>query len=281
MAGAGLWIAAVLRWPLFAGLAVALGGIAGRGLASSQAGEGPVPLPSPWALRASLIGLAASVGLIIDWLTVRPRMASQGVIIAVELVSFAIAAILLRLRRPALAAWPLCAVIAAEGVRAHPEHIVPIGGALLTWAHLAPAALWAGMLCYTVRAAIAWRSDPAAVRRLVGLYSRAAAWLFAAVVITGITSALVLVPVHSLFSTSYGWVVIIKAVLVGVAAVLATRGRRWLRRGGASGEGPALATKLEAVTLIAVLAVTAILTGISPPRPPLTSAGHHLQAVRR
>jgi copper transport protein len=280
MASAGLWIAAVLRWPLFTGLAVAFGGIAGRGLASRHAGGGPVPLPGPWALRASLLGLAASAGLIIDWLAVRPRSTGPGVIIAVELVSFAVAAILLRLRRPGLSTLPLCAVITAEGVRAHPEHIVPVGGALLTWAHLVPAALWTGMLCYTVRAAIAWRSDPAAVKRLVGLYSRAAAWLFALVVITGVTSALVLVPVGSLVSTSYGWVVIIKAILVAVAAILALRGRRWLRH-PSPGQGAPTAAKLEAGTLVAVLAVTAILTGISPPRPPLTSAGHHLQTVRR
>jgi putative copper export protein len=65
---------------------------------------------------------------------------------------------------------------------------------------------------------VAWRADPAAVRRLVGLYARAAGWLFAIVVVTGVVCALVLVRVGSLLTISYGRVLIIKAVLVGVAA---------------------------------------------------------------
>src|SRR5207247_9361904 len=59
----GQWPTAVLRWALFAGLAVALGGLAGRGLAGLYKGSGPARLPPPWALRASLLGVAASAGL--------------------------------------------------------------------------------------------------------------------------------------------------------------------------------------------------------------------------
>jgi len=265
MASAGLWVTTVLRWLLFAGLAGALGGIAARGLASRHAGPGPARLPGPWALRASLLGLAACAGLAIQ---ARHGLlhTTQGVADVIEVAAFATAAALLRARRPGLASLPLCAVIGAEGFRAHPERIVPVGGALLTWAHLTPAALWAGMLGYSVRAAIAWRQDPAAVRRLVGLYSRAAGWLFAAVVVTGITSALVLVPVDDLLTTDYGRVLIIKAALVAVAACLALRGRRWLRSGPAPGAGPTLATRLEVGALAAVLALTALLTALSPPR---------------
>lgn len=262
MTGAGLWLTAAARWLLFTGLAVALGGVAARGLARRHAGPAPAPLPGPWALRASLLGLAASGVLALQ--AVADGQHGQAVIAVVEAASFAAAAALLRLRRPGLSTLPLFAVVGAEGVRAHPEHVVPVGGALLTWAHLVPAALWAGMLAYVVRAALAWRSDPAAVRRLVGLYSRAAGWLFAAVVVTGVTSALVLVPVGSLLTTGYGRVLIVKAALVAVAAVLALRGRGWLRR-GADG-GPALATRLEAGALLAVLAVTALLTVLSPAR---------------
>jgi putative copper export protein len=63
-------------------------------------------------------------------------------------------------------------------------------------------------------------------------------------------------------------VLIIKAVLVAVAAALAVRGRRWLRRDPAPGAGPALATRLEVATLAAVLAVTAVLTALTPVRTP-------------
>src|SRR5712692_9828386 len=60
----GQWPTAFLRWALFAGLAAALGGLAGRGLAIYYRGRrDPVPLPPPWALRASLLGATASAGL--------------------------------------------------------------------------------------------------------------------------------------------------------------------------------------------------------------------------
>jgi copper transport protein len=265
MASAGVWGTTVLRWLLFTGLATALGGIAARGLALRHAGPAPARLPGPWALRGSLLGLLASAGLALQ--THGGLLGTtQGVVDVVEMISFALAAVLLRLRHPGLATIPLYTVVGAEGFRAHPEHIVPVGGAMLTWCHLVPAALWAGMLGYVVRAAIAWRHDPAAVRRLVGLYSRAAGWLFGAVVVTGITSALVLVPLDRILTTGYGRVLIIKAVLVAVAAGLALHGRRRLRRDPPPAGGPALSTKLEAAALVAVLAVTALLTALSPPR---------------
>jgi copper transport protein len=166
-------------------------------------------------------------------------------------------------------------------VRAHPDGIVPVGGAMLTWAHLLPAAMWAGMLWYTVRAAVAWRSDPAAVRRLVRWYSLAAAWLFTLVVVTGVVTALVLVPVGSLLTTTYGRVLIVKAALVAAAASLAVAGRIWLRRAagpvpapGGPRSGPALATKLEVGTLAVVLAVTAVLTVLTPPQAPIRSLSY-------
>jgi copper transport protein len=193
------------------------------------------------------------------------------VIAAVEVAAFAAAAVLLRMRRPAWAVGPLLAVVAAEGLRAHPENVVPVWGAMLTWAHLLAAALWAGMLLYVVRAGITWREHPEAVRALVRLYSRAAAWLFSLVVVTGVVSALVLVPFRSLFTTDYGRILIVKAALVGAAAALALAGRRWLRRRPADRAGPALATRIEAAALAGVLAVAALLRTIAAPS--LASSG--------
>jgi copper transport protein len=289
-----LWVVALLRWLLLCALAGAIGGIAGRALARGQAGPGPAPLPGPWALRASFLGLAASAGLAIEILggnrlataLTHPSLSrllhtGDGVIAVVELASFAVAALLLRLGRPGLSVVPLLTVVGAEGFRAHPQGVVPVGGAMLTWAHLLPAAMWAGMLYYTVRAAVAWRSDPAAVRRLVRWYSLAAAWLFTIVVVTGVVTALVLVPVGSLLTTAYGWVLIAKAALVAVAASLAVAGRIWLRRRpgtasvpGGPRSGPALATRLEVGTLAVVLAVTAVLTLLTPPQPPVRPVAH-------
>ncbi len=282
----GQWPTAFARWVLFTALAAALGGLAGRGLAMYYRGRrDPVPLPPPWALPASLIGAAACAGLAVlilgggnlaagagSFSVPRLLASGPGVITGVEFASFAAAAALLRLRRPAWAVVPLLAVVAAEGLRAHPESVVPGGGAVLIWVHLLAAALWAGMLFYVVRAAIAWRADPGAVRGLIRLYARAAAWLFAVVVITGLVSALVLVrPLGDLLTTGYGRVLLIKAAVVAVAAALALAGRLWLRHRPQPGAGPAMATRAESGTLAGVLAVAALLSTLAAPA--LASSG--------
>ena len=152
----------------------------------------------------------------------------QGALTGIECAAFALAAGALRLRQPGLSVLPLLGVVLAEAIRAHPEGIVPVGGALLSVVHVLPAVMWAGMLAYTLRAALAWRQDPVAVRGLVRLYASAAVWLFAVVVATGVVSALVLVPLGSLLTTGYGIMVIVKAVLVAAVAVMAIAGRAWL-----------------------------------------------------
>ena len=48
--------------------------------------------------------------------------------------------------------------------------------------------------------------------------------------VTVALTALLLVPVADLLTTSYGRVLVVKAALVGVAAALAVAGRMWLRR---------------------------------------------------
>ena len=170
-------------------------------------GHCPGPLPPPWALRSSLLGLAATAALTVVVfsghallaLRLHPAVAAlltsgQGEIAGIECAAFALAAILLRLRRPGLSVLPLLAAVVAEAIRAHPQGIVPVGGALLSITHLLPAVMWAGLLLYTLRAAYSWRDDPAAVRGLARLYAKAAVWLFAGAVPTGVVSALVLVP---------------------------------------------------------------------------------------
>jgi len=273
-----LWLTGLARGLLFAGLAMALGGLAGRGLSRQYKGVRPGPLPGPWALRGSLGGLAASAALLITALigpglaTELARPAPPGLrsggtaeIAAVEVACFALAAILLRLRRSGLGALMLSGVVVAEGIRSHPEGVIPVAGAFVTYCHVFPAVLWAGMLLYALRAAIAWRADPVAAHGIIRLYATAAGWLFSIVIVTGVISALVLVPLGSLLTTAYGRFLIAKAVLVAIAAGLAFAGRMWLRRHPEASAGPALATKLEMVALAAVLAITGILTVIAPP----------------
>jgi copper transport protein len=275
-----VWETALARWLMLAGLCVALGGLAGRGLARQYKGRFPVPLPTPWALRGSLLGAVAAAWLALiaaggadpaAGLAHAGRLLSttEGKAVFAELVSFLIAAALLRLRQPGWSLVPLLAVVAAEGVRAHPESIIPVAGALITYCHLLPAVIWAGMLLYVLRTAVSWRDYPDDMRGLVRLYGNAAAWLFAVVVVTGVISALVLVPVSSLLTTAYGRILIVKAALVTAAACLAVAGRVWLRRRPARGSGPALATRLECGMLAAVLAVVALLTALTPPAHPI------------
>jgi len=282
-----VWESAVARWLVFAGLSVALGGLAGRGLARQYQGRFPAPLsaplPAPWALRGSVAGAAGSAWLVlialsgaglVTGLARAPRLFSTtpGAIAGVELISFAVAALLLRLRQPRWGVLPLAVVVLAEGLRAHPEAIIPVVGALITYCHLLPAVLWAGMLLYILRAAIAWRDYPEQMRGLMRLYAAAAAWLFALLVITGVISALVLVPLGSLLVTTYGRVLLVKAALVLAAACLAVAGRVWLRQRPGPGAGPGLATRLECGTLAVVLAVTALLTALTPPAHPVRPA---------
>ena len=127
------------------------------------------------------------------------------------------------------------------------------------------------------------------MRGLVRLYANAAVWLFAVVVLTGVVSALVLVPLGSLLSTGYGIMVIVKAVLVAFVAAAAIAGRAWLGRAVSAPEGrppgPARASRLECYGLAAVLAATAVLTVLTPPATPARGvtarAAHAVGSTRR
>jgi copper transport protein len=276
-----LWLTGIERGLMLAGLAIALGGIAGRGLSRQYKGERPAELPGPLALGGSLLGLAASAALLVT-AVIGPDIAARlaqpppsglrsggtAEIAAIEAVLFALSAIAARLRRTGLAAVLLSGVVLAEGIRSHPEGVIPVAGAFVTYCHLFPAVLWAGMLLYAVRAALAWRNYPVAAQGIIRLYATAAAWLFGIVVITGIVMALVLVPIGSpgkLVTTAYGLFLVAKAVVVCVAAGLALAGRQWLRRHAEPGAGPALVTRLEVGALATVLIITGILTVLTPP----------------
>ena len=248
LATPALWLTGLERGLMLAGLALALGGLAGRGLARQYKGGRPGPLPAPWALRGALLGAGASAALLLTALAgpglaaelARPHppgLPSGGTarIAGAELALFALAAILLRLRQSGWGAILLSGVVLAEGIRSHPEGVLPVAGAFVTYCHLLPAVLWAGMLCYALRAAIAWRDHPVAAHGIVRLYATAAAWLFVLVIVTGLISALVLVPLGSLFTTTYGLFLVAKAAIVCTAAGLAVAGRVWLLRQPAGG----------------------------------------------
>ena len=266
-AGPGIsWFPAVLRWVLFAGLAVALGGLVAQRVTTSARAENPaLPAVRPWAALGAAAGLAAVTGLGVlladssGWDVLwadRP-----GRLVTAEAAGFVSALALLAVRRHGWATVPLLGVAVAEGVRSHAGVTTPGWGALLTAVHLAAAAVWTGALLHTVRAGLAWRAHRGAVRWVFAEYARIALWLFVLVVATGVGTTLTLIPVTALTTTGYGRVLVIKVVLVAVAAGLAVAGRAALRR-------PGRVRRLagtETTVLVAVLAVAATL--VSTPLP--------------
>ncbi|MET8124348.1 copper resistance protein CopC [Streptomyces sp. NPDC005065] len=254
----------VLRWLLFGSLALLLGElIAGR--FARQISDAPGNRPRRWTLPAALTGCAAAVALaalVIGNGSPGAAFSTRpGVLSLIEVAGFALAAVTVLVRRPAWAAVPLTGVLVAEALRAHPQADHPLAGPLLTFVHLAAAALWAGTLIQALRMAAAWRAERAAARAVLLAYARLAAWLFAAVAATGLVSGLLLVPLDDLATSTYSRVLLGKLALVILVAALAFTARGRLRRNAAA-QRPARA---EASVLAAVLALSATLTVLPVP----------------
>jgi copper transport protein len=151
----------------------------------------------------------------------------------------------------------------AEALRAHPQAEQAVAGPVLTFGHLAAAALWVGALVQMLRTMVAWRSERAAARALMLAYARLAAWLFAAVVTTGAIAALLLVPLNELATTTYGQVLLAKTGAVALVAALAYIARRRLRR--TTGGLPHRPARVEASVLAVVLALSATFAVLRAP----------------
>lgn len=256
----------ILRWLLFAGLAVMLGEPAGRRLTARVPGA-PARRPRSWALPVALIGTAAALALAALQLGDGPLSSltgtRPGVLALIGFAGFALAAVAVPVRRRAWVSLPLAAVLVAEALRAHPQAEQSVAGPLLTFVHLTAAALWAGTLLHVLRTLAAWRGEHVLVRALLLAYARLAAWLFAAVVVSGLISALVLVPLDDLATTTYGQVLLVKIALVAIVAGLALAARRRLSRAGTG--SPQRPARVENGVLAVVLAFSATLTVLSVP----------------
>ncbi|WP_330473456.1 copper resistance CopC/CopD family protein [Terrabacter sp. C0L_2] len=265
------WPDAVVRWLLFAGLALALGGVVAD-LIARRAREGRPGLPSPHPLApvGALTGLVAVVTLGVLLVVQTGSLASlwngqAGIVLLVEAAGFGVGYVAWRLLRASariLTLVPLAAVVVAEGVRSHANTAAPGWGALLTGVHVAAAALWVGALTQVVVIALAWRSSRAPVHLLYLGYARVAAWVFATVVSTGAVSALLLVPFAAWTGTRYGLLLLVKLGGVAAAAVLALGARRWVRRRNT--RAVLVATRVEIAALAVVLAMSATLSSTPP-----------------
>ncbi|MBO1269671.1 copper resistance CopC/CopD family protein [Arthrobacter cavernae] len=271
----GSWQTTTLRALLFTALALALGEQAGTRLLARL--RGAPAGPRPITVWACLAGLAAAAGLAVLLLgngsltagLTRPvpealAGSRPGILALVEISGFALAATAAAARRRGWLWLPLAAVIGAEALRAHPQLADPLLGIPLTVLHLASATLWTGMLVHALRTLVRWRHRRDLAREALGVYSRTAAWLFTAVVLTGLGSALILVPFDSLLTTDYGRVLLAKTGLVAAAAGLALAARRLLHRKSAL-EKIRRPARVEAAALFAVLVVSSLLTVLPVP----------------
>lgn len=267
------WLSALLRWTLFAGFAIAFGGlIAERFITAAQSLNPRLPAPRSFVTGALLTALVATGGLAAQGLMEAGRINvlwrdGSGRVVLMEAAGLAVALALLRLRRRTSALLPLLIVVGAEGWRSHAQTAIPGWGAALTGIHLAGAATWVGALVATTLAVLAWRREPAAVRWTITNYMRLAVWTFVVVIATGVVSALVLLPLSDVFSTNYGRILLVKLGLVVAASALALIARRIQRE---ETRIPKLATliRAESLTLVGVLALSATLVST----PPVTAA---------
>ncbi|MGH3433644.1 MAG: copper resistance protein CopC [Thermocrispum sp.] len=266
------WAAAGLRWLLLAGFALAFGGLIGERITASARRENPrLPPLRPWSPHGAGLGLlaATTAGVLLAADAESPAalwQATPGQVALVDAAGFLLALLLMTTRARPWALLPLLAIPLAEGVASHSNVEMPITGAALTGVHLAAAATWAGALLHTGRSVLRWRATPPAVRWVLLAYARIAAWVFVLVVATGLTMALLLVPLPALITTPYGQSLLIKLALVAAATALALAGRWALRRqrlGRVTGT-----VRVEATTLVAVLAATAVLVSTPTPTGP-------------
>lgn len=277
------WPEAALRWLLFGGIAVSAGSLVGRRFTASARRMKPALVTiRPWVLPGAVVAGLGVAGLAVALILgtgSAPALwqGRAGRLLIVEGLALLVAVTLALIRKPAWTSAPLLIVVAAEGVRSHANVADPGWGAVLTATHLAAAAIWVGTLLYVTRAVFAWRTDGAAVRWVMAGYARLAIWVFAVVITTGTLSALLLVPLSTVFTTSYGRVLLIKLALVVAAAAVAVAARRTLRTEH-SQDRIRTRVRAESVALVVVLALSAVLVSTPPavsalPIPPPAPAG--------
>ncbi|MFC7844854.1 CopD family protein [Streptomyces sp. NPDC057382] len=273
---------ALLRTVLFAALCIPVGELLVNRLARAlpDGGAGAPAAPRSWSPAACAAGFAAALALacLVATGNLVPGALSDidpgglhatrdGVLALVEVNAFLVAGLCALSRRPATQLVPLAAVIVAEALRAHPpaEH-APLTGSGLTLVHLSCAALWTGGLLHALRTV---RLRPGrAGAALLGRYARVALALLAAITASGVCSSLRRMPpgtvLEQLTDTAYGRVLLAKAVLVAVAAVLALWARGRLRR-AADPLSACVPARAEVAALGLAVAVSGLLTALPVP----------------
>ena len=237
----GFILQALARWAHFLGLALAFGTVAYQALTRREprlrrlvvAGVVLLIVAEPVALVAQLASLSFDGDTAIAVLA-----SSFGRLLGLRLGIALLVWALLALDSP----WPvlgLGAVMALiDGASAHAISGLPGAGLVLDAVHVAAMALWVGGLTAFLFAPDR-RFRPYAIG---GLAIVIGSGLLLALAHLGSPSALV--------TTSYGWVLVVKAALVAAALVIA-----WLRR-----------HRMETGVAALILVMAAVLVSLPPPR---------------
>jgi copper transport protein len=237
----GLALQALARWVHFAGFALAFGAVAYEVLTRSKerarwlVGGGIVLLIA----AEPLLLLAQLASLSFDGDTAIAVLASAfGRLLGLRLA----AALMLWAVWKMEAAWPILALGAAvallDGAGAHTVQGAAAAGVVLFAVHVGAMGLWAGGLAAFLRA-----PDPR--------FTRFAIATFAIAALSGLVLALAHTgTLHALGATEYGYILIVKVLVVGVAL-----GAAVLRR-----------HRVEGGMVLVIVGLAALVAALPPPR---------------
>jgi copper transport protein len=291
-AGGTTWKDDVVRWFLFAGLALVIGPLAVRLLVL----RGPVPdhldrrfqlLTTAAALSVIQIGIAAFIirasnALQLPWddlvfgdLQPFAEKTRFGVAFLVMTFGFGVVSALLMLgwvfdrTAPRWAAL-LLSLGLVSGLSLSGHQATEPNATLLSefadWLHLVAAAVWVGGV--VTLAFVVWPAAPELRRRAFLGFSRLAVGVVGAMVLAGAYLALVRLPeIPDLWQTDYGQVLMVKLGLVAVALAWGGFHHTFVRPRLEAGEQPRVRPSLlgEATVAVTVLLAAAALTNASPP----------------
>ncbi|MGH3328535.1 MAG: copper resistance CopC/CopD family protein [Streptomycetales bacterium] len=278
----GLPAASVFRWLVFAGLCLALGGLAGERLVRDRIAHAPPEraLSAPRALTGpgAVIGAVGAAGLGLHQLGAGDVLSGvggfspaellgsrPGVWVGIEFVAFLVAGLAAGRRRRRVAILALLVAVTGEAARNHLGTAEGPVGVFVMAVHLLAAALWVGALVHVVRTTLGWRETPGQAWALVRMYAVGALIVYAIVVLTGTIAAILLVPsLEDLVASGYGRLLLVKIALVALATGIAVAARAHVRRPTAGQPLQTLA-RAEGAALAAVLGVTAVLTSLGAP----------------
>jgi len=282
------WPEAIADWVFLLGLALGAGG-----LASEIVIWGPLARGQTWTVprapaRVALLaaaGGAAGVFILLAgtlegghvlagldpraWRAALQVQAGVCALIALILVLYALVALSVGRARIAAVTAGVAATVAAA-LHSHPAAAHTWWATAAIVLHVALALLWAGLLAHLVL--VCWRGHahlPGDVlRAAVHRYARLALGTVLLILLTGVGAALV--EFHTLaqvIDTLYGRVLLVKTALVALALLLALSSRlRGLRRTPATSLALVRRlTRVEVLTLSAVLGAAALLGSVAPP----------------